>query len=519
VRARARASGGRTERIRRAVWCLAVGVLLAAAGEAAAAKPFDLDSVARIAEKRAAEPYREPASVVPDWLVKISYDQWRDIRFRPEESLWRAAKLPFQVQFFHPGLFYAHTVAINVVDAEGVHPIEFSPSQFDYGQNDFASRVPQQLGYAGFRLHYPIKRGDYFDEVIVFLGASYFRAIGKNEVFGASARGLAIDTALPKGEEFPAFREFWLVRPTATAQDIVIYALLDSQSVAGAFRFVVDPGDQTILKVESRLFARHPIEKLGLAPLTSMFFRGENTTLPIVDYRPEVHDSDGLLIHMGSGEWLWRPLDNHRQLRVSRFAAPELRGFGLIQYDRDFDHYQDLEARPDWRPSVWIAPTAGWGSGAVELVEIPTDADVNDNIVAFWVPSMPLEPGRPMSLGYTMTWYGQDQTQARPPGGHAVATRVDRGNVEKAHRFVVDFASAKLDAIPADTILRGVVTVDGPDERGEILDLQVMKNPMAGGWRLTFQVRPNSDEPVELRAFLDRDGEALTETWTYVITP
>jgi len=510
--------GGEGRRARVSAWRRGFAAVLCAVvlPWPAAAATFDLDTVAAKAEKLAAQPYEEPRFPVPDWLLQISYDQWRDIRFRPEEALWREGRSPFQVQFFHPGLFYTRAVAVNVVEASGVRPVKFSPSQFDYGQNDFASRVPQDLGYAGFRVHYPIKRPDYFDEVIVFLGASYFRAVGKNEGFGLSARGLAIDTALPSGEEFPAFTEYWLVRPAPGARELAVYALLESPSVAGAYRFVVTPGEQAIVQVEGRIYPRRAVQKLGLAPLTSMFFHGENTTRHFIDYRPEVHDSDGLMINLGSGEWLWRPLDNPSALRVSRFGASTLRGFGLLQYDRDFNHYQDLEARPDLRPSVWVAPEGDWGPGSVELVEIPTDSDVNDNVAAYWVPGEPVEAGKPVAFAYTMTWYGHET--ARPPGGHAIATRVDTGNTENARRFVIDFASRELDRIPADTVLRGVVTADG-DEGAQILDQQVTKNPMAGGWRLTFQVRPSGSDPVELRAFLDRGGDALTETWTYVVTP
>jgi glucans biosynthesis protein len=494
-----------------------VAVVTALTRPSAAAAPFTLDTVVAKAERLAAEPPREIGSTIPGWLGEISYDQWRDIRLRPDAVLWREGRSPFQVHFFHPGLFYTHSVAVNVVNAEGVHPVRFSPDQFDYGKNDFASRVPQDLGYAGLRIHYPIKRPDYYDEVIVFLGASYFRAVGKHEGYGLSARGLAIDTALPEGEEFPAFTEYWLVRPAPDARDLVVYALLESKSLTGAYRFVIAPGERTIVKVAGRLFPREPVRKVGVAPLTSMFLRGENTQHPVVDYRPEVHDSDGLLLHLASDEWLWRPLDNPEALQVNQFTAPGLRGFGLLQYDRDFDHYQDLEARPDRRPSVWITPEGDWGDGAVELVQIPTTSDVNDNIVAYWVPASPLEPGAPLTFGYTTEWYGPERS--RPADGHAVATRVDHGNREDAYRFVIDFASRELDAIAADTIVRGVVSADGPDERAEILEQQVVKNPMAGGWRLTFQVHPNGDAPVELRAFLERRSEALTETWTYTLVP
>jgi glucans biosynthesis protein len=329
--------------------------------------------------------------------------------------------------------------------------------------------VPQDLGFAGFRIHYPIKTPKYHDEVIVFLGASYFRALGKKEVFGLSARGLAVDTAESSGEEFPYFREFWLVVPSPGAKEMELYALLDSPSVSGAYRFVVRPGDETEVDVEARLFLRREVKKLGIAPLTSMYFHGENDLRVIVDFRPEVHDSDGLLVQTGTGEWIWRPLDNPRALHVSSFAMEHPKGFGLIQRDRDFASYQDLEARSELRPSAWVAPKGDWGK--------------------------------------------------RPPGGRVVATRRDFGTFEDAHRFVVDFDGGKLAKLPADSVVRGVVSIAGGDDSAELLEQQVIKNPVTGGWRLAFQVRPRHKGPVDVRAFLDSGGEALTETWSYVILP
>jgi glucans biosynthesis protein len=492
-------------------------LVVAVAGLPRGAVAFDLKNVTEKAQQLAKDPYREPKQQVPDWLLKITYDQWRDIRFRPDKAVWHDRKLPFQVQFFHPGLYYNHIVAINVVDAKGIQPVAFSPSQFDYGKSDFASRVPQDLGFAGFRIHTRIKTPSYFDEVIVFLGASYFRAVGRQQVFGLSARGLAIDTAVPSGEEFPYFKEYWLVTPTAKAKDMTVYALLDSPSVTGAYRFVIQPGDQTTVAVAARLFFRREVKTLGIAPLTSMFFHGEGSARQFEDFRPEVHDSDGLLLNFATGEWLWRPLDNPRTLSTSAFHMPSPKGFGLTQRDRDFDHYQDLETRADQRPSAWVVPQGNWGDGHVELVEIPTKSDTNDNVVAFWVPAQEPKAGESSVFTYTVHWYGEDAT--RSPSGRVVATRRDRGNQEDTYRFVVDFAGKQLDAIPGDQVLRGVVSIASEPDAAELLDQHVVKNPVTGGWRLTFEVKPKRKEPLELRAFLDKGGDTLTETWSYVLQP
>ena len=478
---------------------------------------FGLDDVAAKAQQLAQEPFQAAKDQVPEWMLKMDYDQWRDIRFRPDHALWQHEHLPFQVQFFHPGLYYDRTIAMNVIDAHGVHHVPFSSNDFDYGKNEFASQIPQDIGYAGFRIHAPIKTPKYYDEVIVFLGASYFRSLGKHEIFGASARGLAIDTAESTGEEFPYFTEYWLVQPASNAHALTVYALLDSPSITGAYRFVIQPGDQTMVDVDVRLFSRRDIRKLGIAPLTSMFFFGENTTRSFDNFRPEIHDSDGLMIENGTGEWLWRPLDNPRTLQLNGFQLHDPKGFGLVQRDRDFDHYQDLETRQEIRPSIWIAPRGDWGDGRVELVQIPTKKDINDNIVAYWVPARLPRSGEPLEFSYTMYWYGDDL--ARPPGGRVVATRREPGSHDGAYRFVIDFAGRKLDRLPADSGLRGLVTVAGGDDAGELLDQHVIKNPVTGGWRLSFQVKPKTGKPLELRAFLEKGGSALTETWTYGVLP
>lgn len=493
---------------------MAAAVLLAAAGPGLA---LSFDDVTHKAQELARGPFEDKARRVPEWLLKINYDQWRDIRFRPERALWKERRgSNFHVQFFHPGLYYDRAVAIHMVDGKKVRPVPFSPSEFDYGRNDFASKVPQDLGYAGLRLHYPLKSKTYFDEVIVFLGASYFRAVGKEHVYGVSARGLAIDTVEPSGEEFPYFKEIWLVAPASNAKQLILYALLDGPSVTGAYRFLVRPGEQTIVEVDVRLFMRREVRKLGLAPLTSMFSFGENTIRTFEDFRPEVHDSDGLLLSFPSGEWLWRPLDNPPTIQVFSFQMSSPKGFGLLQRDRDFDHYQDLETRAELRPSVWVAPEGDWGNGRVELVELPATSDFHDNINAYWVPETLPRAGEALSFAYSLFWYTDHP--ARPPGGRAVATRRDRGTYEDSHRFVIDFAGDKLRALPAESGVRAVVTIASEPDAGELLDQQVVKNPVTGGWRLTFQVRPRRT-PLELRAFLAKDAETLSETWSYTILP
>jgi glucans biosynthesis protein len=483
----------------------------------AAASGFDFQQVVDKARELAAQPYKAPP-VIPRFMRELTYDQYQDIRFDPEQSLWRESDSRFQVMFFSAGLFYTHPVAINVIDAEGVHAVPYRKSWFSFADAELERRVPADLGFAGFRLAFPLTDGNEHNQFLVFAGASYFRGVGRDNAWGISGRGIAIDTGLPSGEEFPSFVEFWLERPSPGAEAVRFYGLLDGESVTGAYRFTAHPGAATRLDVEAVLFARDAIELLGVAPLTSMFFYGENTARPTGEWRSEVHDSDGLLIHDGAtDEWLWRPLLNPVALEMDFFRTGNVRGFGLLQRDTQFANYHDLGARYERRPSAWVAPQGDWGAGEVVLVQIPTASETNDNIVAFWTPAQKLSPGgEPLSLAYTVSFGTPEVVDA--PMGRAVNTFVGDGNiigggnVEGAYRFIVDFAGGPLDTLePRAAVVGTVSAADG----GEVIEHFVEYNEALRTWRLSVLARPQEGKSLDLRAFLREGDTTLTETWTY----
>jgi periplasmic glucans biosynthesis protein len=483
---------------------------------------FTFADVHRQAADLANRPYEETKDILPQPVRNLSYDQYRDIRFRPEKALWRGEGLPFEVQFFQRASFAFMSssldkVVINIVDKGRIRRVPYSSDMFDFGRNGVAE-LPANLEFAGFRLHYPLHRADYYDEVAVFQGASYFRAIGQNQHYGLSARGLAIDTGLSKAEEFPRFREFWLEKPEHHATAITIHALLDSKSATGAYQFTIRPGKETVVEVKAHVFMRNEVGKIGFAPLTSMFFNDEGTDRFLDDFRPEVHDSDGLLLATGQGEWLWRPLINPMQMRVSSFLDTNPRGFGLLQRDRNFDHYQDLEAAYQQRPSVWIEPLGQWGKGAVQLIEIPSDSEKYDHIVAFWVPDDRTKAGKEWLFTYRMSFF-LDKPQL-PPGGRTYATRMGPGGYsgESEHdkrRFVIDFVGGQLPNLSADASVEAVITAS----TGTIDNQTVHRNPFIDGWRVFFDLTPKGDAPVELRCFLRSEEDTLTETWSYLWEP
>lgn len=458
---------------------------------------FDFDDVSRRARQLAAASYQKPDSDLPPALRSLSYDQYRDIRFKPEASLWRRDGLPFEVAFFHRGGYFQEPVKINEIVGNSVRAISFDPGSFSYGANKLDQNALRGLGFAGFRLHYPLNQVGYKDEVVAFLGASYFRALGKGQLYGISARGLAIDTAQGSGEEFPRFTEFWLERPEQAAKRIRFYALLDSPRVTGAYRFVLTPGEDTVMDVKVRLYLRDKVALIGVAPLTSMFLLGEDQHFGGDDYRPEVHDSDGLSIHSGSGEWLWRPLLNPKRLLVTSFAQNDLLGFGLMQRDRNFSHYEDLEAHYQQRPSVWIEPRGKWGSGRVELVQIPVPDETNDNIVAFWVSDAPLQPGEARDFEYRMLW--QKNKETLPPTAWVVQTRRGRAytkNPDNSIGLLVDFDGPALRKLAANAKPKPIVSADA---NGQIVESEVYRNDVNGGWRLSLRVRRSANKRACLR--------------------
>ena len=483
-----------------------------------AAVAFSFDDVAQRARKLASTSFKAPATKLPAELENLSYDQFRDIRFKPARMMWRTSRLPFELAFFHQGLFFKQPVKINELTAEGVNEIAFDPNLFDYGANKIDPRRTRGLGFSGFRVHYAINTPKYKDEVLVFLGASYFRALGKGQRYGLSARGLAVDTGLASGEEFPRFVEFWIERPAPTSNELTVFALLDSRRMTGAYRFLIRPGVDTAMDVKARLFLRENVAKLGLAPLTSMFFFGENQRSNNEDYRPEVHDSDGLSIASGTGEWIWRPLANPKRLLVTSFALTNPVGFGLMQRDRGFEHYEDLEARYDLRPAGWVEAKGAWGAGKIELVEIPNPNETNDNIVAYWIPDKQPAPGAPYDVEYRLLW--QKDQAVRPPSAWVTQSRRGRGYVREddgSVGFAIDFDGPALRKLAADAVVDDIVTSDA---NAEVIEHFAHRNDATGGWRVSLRLRRLDDaKPVELRALLRHGNNTLSETWSYILPP
>ncbi|UMY52281.1 glucan biosynthesis protein G [Pseudomonas azotoformans] len=473
---------------------------------------FSLDDVSAKAKELAGQKYEAPRSNLPNEFREMKFADYQKIRFRNEKAEWADQNTPFKLSFYHQGMHFDTPVKINEVTADSVQEIKYDPTRFDFGDVKFDPKATEQLGYAGFRVLYPINKADKQDEIMTMLGASYFRVVGKGQAYGLSARGMAIDTALPSGEEFPRFTEFWIERPKPGEKQLVIFALLDSPRATGAYRLTLRPGTDTIVDVKSQMFLRDKVSKLGVAPLTSMYLFGANQPSKVLNYRRELHDSSGLSIHAGNGEWIWRPLNNPKHLSVSNFTVENPRGFGLLQRGRDFSHYEDLDDNYDKRPSAWIEPEGDWGKGTVNLVEIPTADETNDNIVAFWSPAELPEVGKPLDVSYRLHWTMDEKSLHPTDSAWVKQTLRSTGDVKQSNlirqpdgsvAYLVDFEGPSLKALPSDAAVRSQVSVS---DNAELVENSVRYNEHTKGWRLTLRMKiKDAGKPTEMRAALVQD--------------
>jgi glucans biosynthesis protein len=475
---------------------------------------FGFEDIVARAQQQAAAAYQPPRDT-PDFLRGVGYDQYRGMRFQIKHNLWADTGSRFQVTPVMPGGVYAHIIPINVVSGDGIEPLAFHKEYFRYDDPTLAQQLPDDLGYAGFELSYPMAHRSVQQKFLVFAGASYFRVVNKGGQWGLSARGAAIDTGLPKAEEFPDFVEFWLVQPARDASRMTIYALLDSPRLCGAYEFVITPGPVTDLDVRSVLFTRERIELLGIAPLTSMYFYGENMPRPPGAWRPEVHDSDGLQID-DDGTRIWRPLLAPRGVRLENYPERSVRAFGLLQRDTQFASYQDQGARYDLRPSALVQTLSGFDDGRVVLVLLPTINEYNDNVVAFWAPSKPVEAHERLETRYRMRF--SDPSVARGELGEVRHTFVGRDFVGAdkkgdSRRFVIDFRGGPLDRLSQTAVIAAKVE---PAQGTEVIEHQLERIEPTGDWRLSILARPAAAQPLALRATLDAlNGAPLSETWSY----
>lgn len=470
-------------------------------------EPFSFNHVVDLARALATKPHEAPDTNLPAPLANLTYEQYVGIRSKAGTAIWFNDNLGFAVEPLHRGKIFAAAVAINVVENGTAHRLVYNPSQFDFGKLQVPAALPD-LGFSGFRVLHA-RSGKGFVDAAIFQGASFFRAIANGETFGLTARALSIRTADPKGEEFPSFREFWIERPSPATDVLVINALVDSDSMTGAYRFTLRPGDITIIDTECTLFTRSPADFYGLGCMAAMFLFAPINRRAIDDVREAVHEVSGLQMLNGNGEWLWRPVSNPQTLQISAFVDTNPRGFGLLQRQRNFSQLQDDDQHWELRPSLWIEPINDWGEGSVSLVEIPSDSDINDNIVCFWRPKAVIEPGAEISFAYRQFWCWTPPN--RPNLATVTDTRGGRGAAARQRRFLVEFTSDSF----ADPQHASEIKPNLSASVGTIVSIRSFVSAERKTFRVLFMMDFGGEALSELRLVLEASGKPASETWLF----
>jgi glucans biosynthesis protein len=488
-------------------------------------RPFSFEALKEQAQTLARSPYEAQEPPAKAIIQSVDFDKVQKIRFRPEDALWRGVAGSDPIAFFHLNKYSADPVKIFALEADAAgqlaaREILYEPDYFDYSTSGLDPAPLAKLGFAGFRV---LENQTTPIDWLAFQGASYFRSSGQDGQYGASARGVAINTALPTPEEFPRFSQFWL---TEKGSVVTIYALLEGPSVTGAYKFdcvksTPQQGGSVVMNVHCDLFFRASVARLGIAPLTSMFWYGENDRPKGADWRPEIHDNDGLAIWNGKGERIWRPLIDPPTLQTNSFMDTNPKGFGLIQRDRNFENYQDDGAFYNRRPGIWVEPRGNWGKGAVQLVEIPTDDEIHDNIVAYWKPDATIKIGDVLSFDYRLYWQNTEPNYPKNIA-RAVATRIGRGGVPgqtpwpaNKRKFSIDWQGGTLDQLQQRYDLTPVINVSNGKAEGAY----VVKVVDTDRWRSLFDITVDGKGPIDLRCYLKLGERTLTETWIYQYFP
>ncbi len=473
--------------------------------------PFAPGFVTDQARALSKKPFKAPAADLPDPFRGLTFDQYAAIHARPEARVWATEAIGFAIEPLHRGFLYSSPVELNLVAAGQSFRLVYDPKLFDLG----ALRPPAKMGdigFSGFRALVP-QEGGGLREIASFQGANFFRALAPGQVPGLVSRALAVRLADPKGEDVPVFRSIWIEKPSLVSSALVIHAVIDSETIVGAFRFTVHPGEATIIDTECTLFARVALDNFGLGPISATHLLGFMDHRRFDDLRPNVGEVCGLQMYTGAGEWLWRPVTNRETLQISTFIDDKPRGFGFLLRDRAFQDYDDEDQHWEKRPSLWIEPLGEWGQGGVQLIEIPTESEGNDNILCFWRPKQPLAAGSETAFAYRQFWCWNPPE--RPDLARAVTSRSGRGSSAKRRRFFVEFQGDGL-ADPARAAgLKPTVTATN----GAVSGVRGFPGRDAKTYSVVFELEPGADQSSELRLLLEAQGKPASETWLYRWTP
>lgn len=469
--------------------------------------PFRAGLVADMARAAAKQAYKPLPNDLPDQFSKLTYDQYVAIRAKPSAIIWANETLGFALEPLHRGFIFSSPVTINLVSQGQAQRVIYNTAQFDFGKIAPPARMGD-IGFSGFGILVPQKDNG-LTQIATIQGASFFRAIAQGQRFGVMARALSIKTADSRGEEFPAIRSVWIEEPNLATDALVIHAFIDSESMTGAYRFTLHPGEATIIDTECTLFARAKVDNFGIATMSGTIVSDAIDHRLPDDTRLRIADVGGLQMSTGHGEWLWRAISNRETLQISTFVDENPHGFGFLQRDRAFHDYQDDDQHWEIRPSLWIQPIGDWGAGGVELIEIPNKSESNDNIIAYWRPQQPLAAGGETSFAYRQFWCWNPPEQ--PALALVTDSRSGRGSDQKRRRFLVEFQGDLLGDAQQSAAVKPVLTASP----GAVVFIKTYPYPNIKTYRTLFEIDPGSETASELRLVLENGGKPISETWLY----
>jgi glucans biosynthesis protein len=467
--------------------------------------PFTPENLTNLARDLAKSPFKPPRSTLPDPFNNLTFEQYTSIRRAPNSAIWGEGHGGFALEPLNRGFIFAPPMELYIVDGGQSQRLIYDRSLYDFGK----LQVPADLGDVGFSGVRILSGGggEGWKDAAIFQGATFFRSLARGQSYGVTARGLSIRTGDAQGEEFPLFRSLWIEKPTPAAGALVIHALLDSTSLTGAYRFTLRVGDATIIDTELTLYSRQAVDHVGLGCMAGMYLFGGLDHHRSDDVRQSVYDVTGLQIQNGEGEWIWRPVANRETLQISAFGDHNPRGFGLLQRNRSFDSFGDDDAHWELRPSLWIEPIGDWGEGEVMLLEIPSDSENNDNIIAQWRPKAGLAQGASVSFAYRQFWCWTPP--AHSDGAIVMNSRV--GKFGKRWRFVVEFASEQF-ADPQKAAEASPAIEANP---GQIVAFRAYPYKERHSVRVVFDLEPGSEGFSEMRMVLKAANKPVSETWLY----
>ncbi len=478
-------------------------------------EPFNPSQIIDMARALASKPYKAPANDLPEPFANLTYEQYAAIQHKRDKAIWALNGTGFALEPLHRGYVNSMQMQLNVVAEGTTRRVSYDPNRYDLGKLT-APAEAREIGFSGLRI-LKANEDKSFTELAVFQGASIFRSHAGDQPSGIMARGLAIRTADPKGEELPLFRALWIERPTLANNALVLHAVLDSESLAGAYRFTIRPGDATIIDIECTLFPRVALDHFGLAAMQASYLYGPMDRRRGDDVRPGVYEATGLRMLNGNDEWLWRPLSNRDMLQVSAFVDENPKGFGFLQTDRSFERFLDDEQHWESKPSLWVEPLGDWGPGWITLMEVPADSQLNQNMIAYWRPKAALAAGSENSFAFRQFWCWNPPE--KPPLALARLSRSGRAPNAPANsrkrRFLVEFSGDNLGEFQSEKQFGVKLSTS----QGQISNLRKVFSSERKFCRVLFDLDPGNETLAELRLVLETQGKPISETWLYRWTP